>query len=123
MPHYGEVQRFKGVLHWWDGAYWLGPYGHQLKCDACGGGYTPKHDDALNPCHPGKQMTAADPVTINEVQAMAISGERRIKYNDGQGHWEVVFNGKVIVKAFKTSAEAYQYMRDLVEGRKKPEDK
>lgn len=72
---------------------------------------------------PGK---ALDPKITHNNLGMPVSVEgnlmdltARIKYNDQQGHWEVLWHGKIITKAFKSSAEAHQYLQDLKSGKEK----
>lgn len=62
---------------------------------------------------------ALDPRQGAVVEGNIMDVTQRIKYNDKEGHWEVIFNGKVITKAFKTSGEAFQYLADLKSGKEK----
>jgi len=96
-----------------------------VMCDACGEivedrwSVKPTPGKALDPSAP-MPMEQAQLDGMNVVEGNIMDVTQRIKYNDKEGHWEVLFNGKVIKQAFKTSSEAYQHLDELRRKVKEP---
>lgn len=59
-----------------------------------------------------------DGMTIVEGSLMDM--ERRIKYDDKEGCWRVIFNGKVTTDKLKSSGEAHALLSEFIRKSKEP---
>jgi hypothetical protein len=91
---------------YWDGQRWDDDGGYPIcTCDACS-------EKPKSPYPTSESMAAIEGNTMDM--------ERRIKYDDKQGCWRVIFNGKVTTDQLKTSGEAYALLSEFSQKKKEP---
>lgn len=88
---------------YWNGKFWENSLGKPIcPCDVCSA--------------PAKSPYP----TTASIEGNLMDMERRIKYDDKEGCWRVIFNGKVTTDKLKTSGEAYQLMSEFTRKAKEP---
>ena len=66
-------------------------------------------------------FTLLNPQPISEPRTKMLPTDSRCKYDDVQGNWRVLFQGRLTKQVFKTVADANAHLRALNEKKVQPE--